>query len=111
MNCPQFFFYLIGIGFGVGSSMTKVDVVSWIKAPAKYRLYRTIIGGASYYLIQYGYSLAKEVNEHSTGFTNYIVWHAMPQLIQGLIVYGLIPTICIKMGLIQKKEFRAVKEK
>ena len=100
-NLSAIIFYLIGICFGTSYSMTEIDLIAWINTKRRFKLIRTLIGAVTSIGVT---QLFKLIDKQSENVTDYFFFNALPQLVTGLLVYGPLPKLCVKLGLIQKKE-------
>lgn len=81
--------------------MTEIDLLDWINTKQQYKLIRTLIGAVTSFAVTYVFQL---IDKQSDNVTDYFFFYAMPQLVTALIVYGPLPKLCVKLGLIKKKE-------
>jgi hypothetical protein len=100
-NLSAIIFYLIGICFGTSYSMTEIDLIAWVNTKQQYKLIRTLIGAVTSIAVT---QLFKLIDKQSENVTDYFFFYALPQLMTALIVYGPLPKLCVKLGLIQRRE-------
>lgn len=93
-------FFIVGAGFGVSYSMTKINVLDWNRTSWPKKAIRMIIAGAVqsgiYYLFEYFIIISR--NGAETFF-----YKASCRLLQGYLVLGPLVLLFVKIGLIDMK--------
>ena len=91
-------FYITGMGFGTSYSLVHVDCLDWVHTSLPLRILRGIIGCG----LVFGAYLLFQMVPANDNPTRFFFRYALPSLSLSFFIYGVMPIISLKLGLVKQ---------
>ena len=91
-------FFLVGMGFGVSYSMTKINVLDWINTSIWAKFSRLVMAVSFYFSLKLFFLWLSQDSENNE--TEFYFYKALPMFLYGYIIFGPLILFQCKIGLI-----------